>query len=48
MFDKYVYPILEAIGTGLEKFYWFCSNNSQEVTWFSIGFIFCFILTLIF
>ncbi|QLF87951.1 hypothetical protein Aegir_gp2 [Pelagibacter phage Aegir EXVC013S] len=47
MFDKYVYPILEKIGEGIEKIYWFCSNNKQEVTWFSFGFIVCALINLI-
>ena len=47
MFDKYVYPILEIIGESIEKIYWFCSNNKQEVTWFSFGFIICALINLI-
>jgi len=48
MFDKYIYPILEKIGDGIENIYWFCSKNSQQVTWFSVGFIVCVLLNIIF
>lgn len=46
--DKYIYKMLEKIGDGFEKLYWFCSNNRQEVTWFGLGFISCILINLIF
>jgi hypothetical protein len=46
--DKYIYQALEKIGEGIEKIYWFCSNNKQEVTCFSLGFISCVLINLIF
>lgn len=45
--DKYIYKTLEKIGEGAEKIYWFCSNNKQEVTWFTLGFITCVLINLI-
>lgn len=48
MFDKYIYPILETIGEGIDKLYWFCSTNKKEVSWFSIGFISCVLINVIF
>lgn len=47
MMDKWIYPMLEKIGEGVEKIYWFSSNNKQEVTWFCIGFASCILINII-
>jgi hypothetical protein len=46
--DKWLYTILEKTGEGIEKLYWFCSNNKTEVIWFSAGVLSVLAIQLIF